>query len=366
MVEKKRPEPKPKALKPAARTAPKAGAKSAAPKSSAAPKASAPKAAAPKPVAPKASPKQAARPRSASAAPKAAVTPKPAATNADPSREPPLSVLMIAPEFRPYVRNGGLAQLAAALPEALGRLGHQVTLVLPKYRGIDVTGAQVLPARLELGDRTQHVTFHTLPARGGVTTVFVDVPDLFDRDEPHAQDRNDATDSSSNAWRFALFDRAALEYARLRGERPSVIHAHDWQAGLVPVFQKMHLSSDPVIGGVPAVFTIHDIAAQGVFPASTLPAIGLGWEVLDLQALEYWGQISFLKGGINFSEQITTAGRDAQEMLTPELGCGMEGVLARRANALTGTRPVSEGYSWDASALEYVKVYRGAERQPEG
>ena len=236
---------------------------------------------------------------------------------------------MIAPEFRPYVRNGGLAQLAAALPEALGRLGHQVTLVLPKYRGIDVTGAQVLPARLELGDRTQHVTFHTLPARGGVTTVFVDVPDLFDRDEPHAQDRNDATDSSSNAWRFALFDRAALDYARLRGERPSVIHAHDWQAGLVPVFQKMHLSSDPVIGGVPAVFTIHDIAAQGVFPASTLPSIGLGWEVLDLQALEYWGQISLPEGG----HQLQRADHDGRD--------GRAGDAHARAWLRHGRRPGS-------------------------
>jgi starch synthase len=308
------------------------------------------------------SPKPADTLRSAAAA-GAPVTETPAANEPQAPVEPPLSVLMIAPEFRPYVRNVGLAQLASALPGALGRLGHRVTLVLPKYRGTDLTGAQPLSARLELGDRAQHITFHTLPARGGVTTVFVEVPDLFDRDDSVAPD---GTDSHGNAWRFAVFNRAALEYARLKGERPSVIHAHDWQTGLVPVFQKMHLSGDPVLGGVPAVFTIHDIAAQGVFPASLLPALGLGWEVLDLQALEYWGQISYLKGGINFSEKITTAGRDAREVLTPELGCGMEGVLARRANALTGTPPVDEGHSWDASALEYVKVYRGAERPAAG
>jgi len=159
---------------------------------------------------------------------------------------------------------------------------------------------------------------------------------------------------------------AELVIADLSGERPSVIHAHDWQTGLVPVFQKMHLSKDPVVGGVPAVFTIHDIAAQGVFPASTLPSIGLQWDVLDVQALEYWGQISYLKGGINFSEQITTAGTDAREVLTPELGRGMEGVLARRSNTLTGTQPVHEGHSWDASAREYVKVYRGAESKAAG
>lgn len=382
MVEKKRPEVKSKAsVKPAARPdakpvaakpAPKAAAKprsaAAAPKASATPKAPIePKA----PVEPKVSvaskapatpkvpsePTVSAAPKGASA--KATVKPKPAAKKPEAPREAPLSVLMIAPEFRPYVRNAGLAQMAAGLPEALGRLGHLVTLVLPKYRGTDVTGAQPQSIRLELGDRALEVTFHTLPARGGVTTVFVEVPELFDRDEPAA----DGIDSPDTGWRFALFDRAALEYARLRGERPSVIHAHDWQTGLVPVFQKMHLSKDPVVGGVPAVFTIHDIAAQGVFPASTLPSIGLQWEVLDVQALEYWGQISYLKGGINFSEQITTAGTDAREVLTPELGRGMEGVLARRSNTLTATQPVHEGHSWDASAREYVKVYRGAERK---
>ncbi len=344
MIEKKRSEAKPKAsvksaaktaAKPAARPAAKAAAK---PRSAAASKATA----------------------KVAAAPKAPVKPRPAARKAEAPREPPLSVLMIAPEFRPYVRNAGLAQMTAGLPEALGRLGHLVTLVLPKYRGIDVTGAQSQSIRLELGDRALDVTFHTHPARGGVTTVFVDVPDLFDRDESSA---TAGVDSPDTAWRFALFDRAALEYARLRGERPSVIHAHDWQTGLVAVFQKMHLAKDPVVGGVPAVFTIHDLAAQGVFPASTLPSIGLAWDVLDVQALEYWGQISYLKGGINFSEQITTAGTDAQEVLTPELGRGMEGVLARRSNALTGTQAVTEGQSWDASAREYVKVYRGAERK---
>jgi starch synthase len=307
--------------------------------------------------------KAAVRPRSTPAATKAAKPRAAAKKKEDAVREPPLSVLMVAPEFRPYVRSPGLARLAASLPEALGRLGHQVTIVLPKYRGVDVAGAQAQAARVWLGDRAHDVTFHTLSGPGGVTTVFVELPELFDRDEPYA---GDGGDRPEDAWRFALFDRAALEYARLRGARPSVIHAHDWQTGLVPVFQKMHLSEDPVVGGVPAVFTIHDIGAQGVFPASTLPSIGLGWEVLDIQALEYWGQISYLKGGINFSERITAAGRDVQEVLTPELGRGLEGVLARRANALTGIRPVGEGDSWDASALEYVKVYRAAESRSEG
>ena len=98
--------------------------------------------------------------------------------------------------------------------------------------------------------------------------------------------------------------------------RPSIIHAHDWQAGLVPVYQKMLFSADPVVGGVPAVFTIHNLAFQGSFPPSTVAAIGLGWEVLDIQALEFWGQISYLKGGINFSERSRPSARPTRREIT--------------------------------------------------
>jgi starch synthase len=305
--------------------------------------------------------KAAPKPRVVPGVSKAAASPKSTAKKLEVPRERPLSVLMVVPEFRPYVKTSGLADMAAALPQALARLGHRVTLVLPKYRGTDVSLAQSQPVIVSLGDRSQEVTFHTYQSSGGVTTVFVDVPDLFDRTGlPNSEEISDA----DNAWRFALFNRAALEYARLQGERPSVIHAHDWQAGLVPVFQKMHLSNDPVVGGVPMVFTIHNLASQGVFPASTLPSIGLGWEALDVQALEFWGQISYLKGGINFSDRVTTAvTTDVREVLNPERGHGLDGVLARRADALTGIQPVSEAHSWDASALEYVKVYRGAEKR---
>jgi starch synthase len=247
---------------------------------------------------------------------------------------PGLSVLMVTPEAHPYAKTGGLAEVAAALSDALGRLGHSVTLVLPKYRGVDVSDAKSENATVRLGARAHDVTFHTRAGTPGVTAVLVDVPELFDRAGLYSEGGVDYPD---NAWRFAMLSRAALEYARLHGERPSVIHAHDWQTGLVPVFQKMLLSNDPVVGGVPAVFTIHNLAFQGVFPASTVPAIGLGWEVLDMQALEYWGQISYLKGGINFSERLTTVSPTyAREILTPELGFGFHGILARRADALTG------------------------------
>jgi len=241
---------------------------------------------------------------------------------------------MVASEAHPFAKTGGLAEVTAALSDALNRLGHSVTLVLPRYRGIDTTGADRLQTRLRLGDRLQPVTLHERWIAERLRLVLVDVPDLFDREALYGTADGDYPD---NRWRFAVFSRAALEYPRLKEWRPSIIHAHDWQTGLVPVYQKMQLSSDKFVGGVPAAFTIRNLAFQGVFHASTLAAIGLGHEVFDIQAMEFWGNVSYLKGGINFSEKVTTVSPTyAREILGPQLGFGLEGVLMRRSDDLVG------------------------------
>jgi starch synthase len=294
----------------------------------------APAAPAPK-QATKPAPKAAPKPRARAVAKPRATTPEaPPAETVAVTPAPSLSVLIVTSEAHPYAKTGGLAEVTAALADSLTRLGHSVTLVLPRYRGIDVTGASRLQARLRLGDRLQPVTYHERWITERQRLVLVDVPDLFDREALYGTADGDYPD---NAWRFAVFSRAALEFARLKEWRPSVIHAHDWQTGLVPVYQKMHLSGDPFVGGVPAVFTLHNLAFQGVFPAATLPAIGLNQDVFDIQAMEFWGNISFLKGGINFSEKITTVSPGyAREILGPDLGFGLDGVLRRRADDLVG------------------------------
>lgn len=259
---------------------------------------------------------------------------------------------MVTPEAHPFGKTGGLAEVVGALPLALARLGHRVTLVLPRYRGTDISGAAARPTTLNFGVRTQQVSLITQPIADGVTAVLVDAPELFDRAGLYGQDGLDYDD---NAWRFAVLSLASLEHARQQGDRPSVIHAHDWQTGMVPVFQKMLMSADPTVGGVPVVFTIHNLAFQGVFPASTLPAVGLGWELFDIEALEYWGQISYLKGGVNFSERVTTVSPTyAREILTPELGFGFDGVLRRRADALSGILNAIDIDRWNPAADPFL------------
>jgi starch synthase len=271
---------------------------------------------------------------------------------------------MAASEAHPFAKTGGLAEIAGALPLALARLGHSVTILVPNHRKAVVEAPPAaetpLEAAIPLGRGSQHVAFHRRPLAPNVTAVLVDAPGLFDRDGLYV-DRS-GVDYPDNAWRFAVFSRAALEYPRLVRERPSILHVHDWQAGLVPVYQKMTLpSDDPYVGGVPTVCTIHNLAFQGRFPASVVPEIGLPPEVMHIQAMEFWGGISYLKGGINFSEKITTVSPSyAREIVTPEGGFTMDGVLRHRAADLVGILNGIDTERWNPAADQYLKAQYSA------
>ncbi|HEY0873612.1 MAG TPA: glycogen synthase GlgA, partial [Vicinamibacterales bacterium] len=297
-----------------------------------------------------------------SAADRAPRTPDPALRTPDPglrTADRGLRILMVTPEAHPFAKTGGLAEVAGALPAALTRLGHSVTVVLPRYRGALPDSTPSRRIDLQLGPNTFSVGFLEQVMDDGVRAVLVDVPALFDREGLYGQDGRDYPD---NALRFAVLSRAALEFARMEGVRPDIIHAHDWQTGLVPVYQKMHLSNDPVVGGVPTVFTIHNLAFQGLFGLDALPAIGLDWNVFHPEALEYWGNISLLKGGVNFSEKITTVSPTyAREILTPEFGFGFEGILRRRADDLVGILNGIDTDRWNPEADEFAPRFSASD-----
>jgi starch synthase len=268
--------------------------------------------------------------------------------------EAPLDILMITSEARPFAKTGGLADVAAALPPALARMGHRVTLVLPRYRGVATVGERQ-PADVPFGVNRYPVTFIEQPITERVTAVLIDAPDLYDRPGLYGDDSGDYTD---NAFRFAVLSRGALEYARLRGRRPSIVHAHDWQAALAPVYLRTVLADDPLLGGVPSVLTIHNLAFQGLFPPDILRWIGLGPEQFRVESLEFWGRVSYLKGGIVHSRKITTVSpRYAREILTPEFGFGFEGILASRAADLVGILNGIDTGVWDPATDPYLPVH---------
>jgi starch synthase len=256
-----------------------------------------------------------------------------------------MRILMVTPEAVPFAKTGGLADVAGALPRALVRLGHEVDVVMPGYRRI-TAGPTVDRLPVAVGPEVTDTDFATVEA-DGVRTVFVRHAGYYDRDHLYGIAERDYAD---NPERFTFLSQAALTWAAARGPY-DVVHAHDWQTGLVPVLQAQMFRSGQLQWRMPTVFTIHNLAYQGVFDASWLLRLGLPWDLMRIDALEYWGRISFLKAGIVFSRLITTVSpRYAQEIQTPEFGFGFDGILRERAADLIGILNGIDYDQWDPSA----------------
>ncbi len=260
------------------------------------------------------------------------------------SRVETLSILLVSPEFAPFSKTGGLGDAASGLARALARAGHRVTVVTPRYRGVAVSGPTAATVRTELGDRVLEAALREVDLNDRLRVLVVDYPPFYDRGGLYGEG---AADYPDNALRFGLLARAAVEVATADAP-PSVVHAHEWQTGLVPVY----LNEATERRGAPArpavVFTIHNLAYQGLFPASVVPALGLRWDLFTPDGLEYFGQVSFLKAGVVFSDLLTTVSpRYAREILTPEFGCGFEGILAARRERLTGILNGIDDEVWD-------------------
>ena len=293
--------------------------------------------------------------------PAAPVAPPAGATPAIVPGEPPdrLSILMVASEVLPYAKTGGLADVAAALPAALAALGHQVVVAMPRYRGVQVSGEVLTTFVLDIGPEHLHVQIFRERMAGGAVLWLVDIPALYDREGLYGVGSHDHPD---NPRRFAALARAAFEAAIVTGFSPDVVHAHDWQGGLAPVYLRTRYATHPVLGGVPSVFTIHNIAYSGLCDAGWMPALDLDWDLYTPQALEYWGQVSLLKAGINFSEKVTTVSRRyAEEILTPEFAYGLEGVLASRRADLVGILNGIDADTWNPATDRFLPAPYGVD-----
>lgn len=266
---------------------------------------------------------------------------------------------MVTSEARPFAKTGGLADVCGALPRALARLGHRVTVVLPRYRGTETDGSAGQPADVPFGIHSYPVRFIEQGLTEGVTAVLIEAPALYDRAGLYGDANGEYSDT---AFRFAVLCRGALEYARSRGRRPSVIHAHDWQAALAPVYARTVLRDDPTIGGVRTVLTIHNLAFQGQFDPAELPWIGLGRDLFTPDLLEFWGRASSLKGGVVFSDKITTVSPTyAKEILTPEYGFGFNGILANRAADLVGIVNGIDTDTWNPATDRHLPAHFDAD-----
>ena len=255
-----------------------------------------------------------------------------------------VSILMVGSEALPFSKTGGLADVLGALPLALGKLGHRVTLVTPKYRGVQVQGTTRTIHVSGIGGAVADTRVIEQPLAENVKAVLVDRPELYDRESLYGA----GGDYPDNPRRFAFLCTAALEYAIQSGESFDILHAHDWQAGLAPVYLRSRYAREPRLSGMTSIFTIHNLAYQGNFPPDWLVPLALGAEMMSIDALEFWGQISLLKGGILFSDAITTVSPTyAREIQTTDYGSGFEGVLATRSGDLHGILNGIDTERWD-------------------
>ena len=244
-----------------------------------------------------------------------------------------MKILFVASEGLPYSKTGGLADVVEALPKALVELGHQVAVLLPRYRGNKITSTLVSSVTVSLGDQLRFPSIAEGVSVAGVRYYFVDDPGYFERDQPYGDASGDYRD---NAERFTEFSRVAIEFAK-RVLLPDVIHCHDWQTALVPVLLRTQHANDPAVRSLPVVLTIHNLAYQGIFPQAALRRAGLPASLFSFDALEFYGSINVLKGGLLFADYLSTVSRRyAKEIQTPEYGVGLEGVVVQRADRLAG------------------------------
>jgi starch synthase len=249
----------------------------------------------------------------------------------------PLRVLMVASEVAPYAKTGGLADVIGSLPAALTARGLDVRVVLPRY---DSISSGQFPARvvghIEIAFDGATQTAQLLQvdaAQTPVATYFIDAPQYFCRRRLYGE--------SDDVLRFGFFSRVAVELPRVLGWHSHIIHCHDWHSGLVPAYCRSSPNSwrveDDTRCRAKTVFTIHNLAYQGLAHKDFLPRLGLDWSLFNTQGLEFYDQINPMKAALVWSDAVTTVSPQyAREVQTPEFGAGLDGVLRTRSAAISG------------------------------
>ncbi|HEY4682725.1 MAG TPA: glycogen synthase GlgA [Candidatus Acidoferrales bacterium] len=263
-----------------------------------------------------------------------------------------MRILFAASEATPFAKTGGLADVVGALPKALARLGHEVAVVLPRYRGMQGQPVLIRSLTIPMGSTLRFPGVVDGGKADRVQFFFIDDPQYFDRDQLY---QTSAGDYPDNAARFALLSRAVIELIK-RLVRPDVLHCHDWQTALVPTLMHSLYQEDPALEGLPVVLTLHNLGYQGLFPKSCLADLGLPESLFRIDALEFWGQVNYLKGGFLFSDAITTVSKTyAAEIQTEEHGYGLEGVIRSRSGSLTGILNGVDYTDWDPLLDRYIR-----------
>ena len=262
-----------------------------------------------------------------------------------------LSVLFVTSEAVPFAKTGGLADVAGALPKFLRALGCELRVVMPYYRMVKESkhSIQRLGEEIEvpMGEETLKADIYQGELAREIPVYFIGRDEFFDRQYLYGTPRGDYFD---NAERFIFFTKAALLLCRHMGFSPQVVHHHEWQTGLIPAYLKSTYKNDPFFSKTAVVFTIHNIAYQGLFKREKFLLTGLPAEMYTPEGIEFWERINFMKAGIVYADVINTVSRKySEEIQTPEFGYGLEGILKKRREDLHGILNGVDYQEWNPS-----------------
>lgn len=269
---------------------------------------------------------------------------------------PPRSVLFVSSEVYPYAKTGGLADVSSALPQALREFNHDVRIIMPKYGFIGEKKQKIhIINRLQgmdfrVGDRTVTMSAKSsaiLTPKTRVQIYLSESEEYFSRMGLYA-DPDSGKEYADNDERFFAFNLSVLELCRRLLWKPDIIHCNDWQCGLIPLLLKDSLKTDPFFKGTKTIFTIHNLAYQGNFPAASYAKTHLPPEYFTPAGVEYYGQFSYMKAGLAYADAITTVSETyADEIMTKDYGCGFEGLLTKRKKDVHGILNGIDLAIWD-------------------
>ncbi|MDB5478334.1 MAG: hypothetical protein JWM96_829 [Alphaproteobacteria bacterium] len=274
-----------------------------------------------------------------------------------------MRVLFATSELYPFVKTGGLGDVAAGMPQAMDKIGVDIRYFLPGYPEIKKNlrhKKTIHDFDALFGQTSCRIVLGTLP--GGIKAYILDAPGFFERSHPYLDE--EGKDWEDNHLRFGAFCYAAAHLVQYDPKwAPDILHGNDWQCGLIPAYKAFGRLSFATI------MTIHNIGYQGLFPAEYLSQLHLPPESLSVYGVEYYNQIGFLKAGLYYADHLTTVSPTyADEICTPEMGCGLEGLLVTRRHDLTGILNGIDGDIWDprmdpALAFQYNEKTLAPKRQ---
>jgi len=268
-----------------------------------------------------------------------------------------MNILMVSSECVPFVKVGGLADVVGTLPAYLKKLGHDVRIIIPKYRSIDGNkyGLKTLPYRLRasVGKETENFRIKYCETKDGVIVYFIENMRYFNRPGVYG---SGGTDFGDNKERFIFFCRAALEAVKAIMFRPDIIHCHDWETGLIPAYLKTNFKNDGFFWNTSSVFTIHNIAYQGSFAPDAVETAGFSWEDFTPGKLEFYNNLNCMKCGIALSDAVSTVSPTYAKEIKEFNGRGMEGVLNLRGDEIYGILNGIDYEYWNPSTDKFIQA----------